>query len=60
MFLVTGGSDSDTLLDSTETLDPMLGSWTASGAKLFRPMLGLGAANINDRLLIFGISSSKV
>ena len=55
MFLVTGGDDGSNLLDSTETFDPMLGSWAASGAKLPQPMGGLRAANINDRLLIFGI-----
>ncbi len=54
MFLVTGGDDGD-YLDSTETYDPMLGSWAASGAKLPRPMYGPKAANINDRVLIFGI-----
>ena len=52
MFLVTGGGGSR--LDSTETYDPMMGSWAASGAKLPRPMSGLRAANINDRVLIFG------
>ena len=55
MFLVTGGYDDESdELDSTETLDPMLGRWTASGAKLPRPMSTLRAANINDRVLIFG------
>ena len=54
MFLVTGGWDGSHTLDSTETYDPMLGSWTASGAKLPRTMSNLEAANINDRVLIFG------
>ena len=55
MFLVTGGKDDlNHNLDSTETFDPMLGSWTASGAKLPRTMSNLEAANINDRVLIFG------
>ena len=53
MFLVTGGYGSE-YLDSTETFDPMLGSWTASGAKLPRSMGGLRAVYINDRVLIFG------
>ena len=52
MFLVTGGDDE--YGHTTETYDPMMGSWAASGAKLPRPMYGLRAANINDRLLIFG------
>ena len=55
MFLVTGGWTGSSRLDSAETFDPMLGSWAASGAKLPRPMDGLRAANINDRVLIFGI-----
>ncbi len=54
MFLVTGGYGASHRLDSTETYDPMLGSWAASGANLPRPMEGLRAANINDRVLIFG------
>ena len=57
MFLVTGGyaDGKDRLgLDSTETFDPMLGSWAASEAKLPQPMSSLSAANINDRVLIFG------
>jgi len=55
IFMVTGGwetSFSD--LDSTEVFDSALGSWAASGAKLPRPMSGLRATNINDRVLIFG------
>ena len=54
MFLVTGGYDGPDMLDSTETFDPLLGSWAASGAKLPIPMQGLRAANINERVLIFG------
>ena len=42
MFLVTGGGDDD-YLDSTETFDPLVGSWTASRAKLPRPMVGIRA-----------------
>ena len=46
MFLVTGGQDDGyTTLDSTETFDPLVGSWTASQAKLPRPMMGLRAEN---------------
>ena len=55
MFLVTGGyDDGKDRLDSTETFDPMVGSWAASEAKLPQPMSSLSAANINDRVLIFG------
>ncbi len=56
MFLVTGGDDGSMagITDTTETFDPLVGSWVASGAKLPRPMLGLRAVNIDDRLQIFG------
>ena len=56
MFLVTGGYEYNGghYLDTTETYDPLLGSWAASGAKLPRPMSYLRAVNINDRVLIFG------
>ena len=46
MFLVTGGKDDgwmEMALDSTETFDPLVGSWTPSQAKLPRPMLGIRA-----------------
>ena len=48
MFLVTGGYNFKIHqnLDSTETFDPLVGSWTASKAKLPRPMQGLKAENI--------------
>ena len=47
MFLVTGGEDDGYhYLDSTETFDPLVGSWTASRAKLPRPMSDLKAENI--------------
>ena len=52
MFLVTGGYvryGSD-FLDSTETFDPLVGSWTASQAKLPRPMDGIRA----EGNLLFG------
>ena len=53
--MVTGGytGDSDSL-DSTETFDGEVGSWAISGAKLPRKMSGLRAANIDNRVLIFG------
>ena len=54
MFLVTGGYGISNYLDSTETFDPLVGSWTASSAKLPRPMDGLRAANIIDSTLLFG------
>ena len=57
MYLVTGGYGDD-LLDSTEILDPNLGSWTY-GASLPNPRIYLRAANIDDRVLIFGISISS-
>ena len=56
MFLVTGGYDGSYNLDSTEMFDPLVGTWTASGAKLAMPMVGLKAETINGRLLIFGIN----
>ena len=57
MFLVTGGKywiTDPQYLDSTEIFDQLLGSWTASGAKLPRPMNGLKAETINDNILLFG------
>ena len=53
MFLVTGGYNGFNSLDSTETFDPLVGSWTASGAKLPRPMWGLRAIRA-ENVLIFG------
>ena len=60
MFLVTGGSDGPywyEKLDSTETFDPLVGTWTASGAKLAQPMDGLNAETIHGRLFVFGINN---
>ena len=59
MFLVTGGNFWITIydpqyLDSIEIFDPLVGSWTASGAKLPRPLSGLSAEIIYDRVLLFG------
>ena len=51
--MVTGGYGSD-YLDSTEALATDASSWVTSTAKLPRPMRGLRAANIDDRVLIFG------
>ena len=51
---MTGGYGASHRLDSTETYDPLMGSWAASGASLPRPMSDLRAANINDRVFIFG------
>ena len=48
--MVTGGA----FLDTTETLATDASSWVTSTAKLPRPMSGLRAANIDDRVLIFG------
>ena len=56
MFLVIGGVDENwNTLESTEVYDPSVGSWVVAGAKLPRPMYGLRATNIDDRVLIFGI-----
>ena len=52
--MVTGGWTGSDNLDSTETLASDEGSWATSGAKLPRPMRGLRAASIDDRVLIFG------
>merc|ERR1711971_1542538 len=54
VFIVTGGIFSSDKLDTTETLDTGSSNWVTSGAKLPRPMYGLRAANIDDRVLIFG------
>ena len=62
MFLVTGGSVGlywDEMLDSTETFDPLVGTWTTSGAKLAHSMDGLKAETINGRLFVFGINNVK-
>ena len=52
--MVTGGFSGSEYLDSTETLDSDASSWVTSTAKLPQPMDGLRAANIDDRVLIFG------
>ena len=43
-------------LDSTELYDPQVGSWKLVEAKLPMGIIGLRAANIDDRLLFFGKS----
>ena len=60
MFLVTGGLVGSFLnkLDSTETFDLLLGSWTKSEAKLPRPMDGLKAEIIKDKFFLFGNDNS--
>ena len=50
---ITAGAGSDRT-DTTETLATDGSSWVTSEAKLPRPMRGLRAANIDDRVLIFG------
>ena len=57
-MVIAGGWDGDDRLDSSETFDPLVGSWVTSGAKLPRTMNGLRAANINGRVLIFGNDST--
>ena len=42
-------------IDTTEVYDSNLGSWALSGAKLTQSMRALGAANVDGRVLIFGI-----
>ena len=41
-------------LDTTETFTSDEDTWTTAGARLPRPMSGLRAAKIDDRVLIFG------
>ena len=59
MFLVTGGwsrgGDTGDKIDSTEIYDPDLGSWRG-GAALPSKREGLIAANIDGRVLFFGIN----
>ena len=52
--MVIGGFDGSEYLDTTETLDADASSWVTSKAKLPRPMSTLRAANIDDRVLLFG------
>ena len=53
--MVTGGyTESGSTLDTTETFAGDEGAWTTTAAKLPRPMRGLRAATIDDRVLIFG------
>jgi len=55
VFMVTGGyTESGSTLDTTETLASDEDTWTTTAAKLPRPMRGLRAATIDDRVLIFG------
>ena len=53
MLLVSGGWTGDVRLDSTEIFNPSVGSWS-TGAALPIPMDGLGATNIDNRVLLFG------
>ena len=58
MLLVSGGYDEPSntnrnRLDATEIFDPSLGSWRA-GAALPSRRNGLRAANIDNRVLLFG------
>ena len=57
MFLVTGGYGvgDEGKIDSTEIYDPDLGSWRG-GAALPSKRAGLRAANIDGRVLFFGIN----
>jgi len=60
VFMVTGGYTGSDRLDSTETFTSDEDSWTTTGAKLPQPMSGLRAANIDDRILIFGGRDGRV
>ena len=51
--MVTGGFTGSASLDTTETLASNQDTW-ATAATLPRPMIGLRAATIDDRVLIFG------
>ena len=51
--MVTGGYTGSDSLDTTETLASNQDTW-ATAATLPRPMYGLIAATIDDRILIFG------
>ena len=54
MFLVTGGTDgSGARLDSTEIFDPDYGSWRA-GAAMPSPLKYPRAAQIDNRVFMFG------
>ena len=54
--MVTGGkTNAYDALDTTETLASDASSWVTSTAKLPRPMEEMRAANIDDRVLFFGI-----
>ena len=54
MFFIAGGLN-ESRLDSTEIYDPELASWRA-GAALPSEMSTARAANIDGRVLIFGIN----
>ena len=54
IFFVTGGLWGDLILELTELYDPNFGSWVFAEATLPTPSYGLRAANINNRILIFG------
>ena len=63
MYLVTGGRrDGYDFLDSTELYNPSLGKWVISTSTLSlpKPMAGLRAANINDRVMFFGINEDLI
>ena len=53
ILFVIGGYDDGSYLDSTELFDTNLHRWS-TGAALPNPMRGLRAANIDNRVYIFG------
>ena len=50
----TGSYPNEAYLDTMETLTTDASSWITSEAKMPRPMIGLSAANIDNRILFFG------
>merc|ERR1712037_45664 len=54
VFMVMGGWTGSDNTDTTETFASNEDMWTTSGGRLPRPMSGLRAATVNDRILIFG------
>ena len=59
MYLVTGGSATNGITDSTEIFDTSLNEWRA-GAALPGPRNGPAAANIDGRVLVFGINIASM
>ena len=54
VLLVTGGSDGDNKLDSTEVLRSGSGWQEITSARLPRPMYGVRVITVSNRVLLFG------